>query len=58
VQWTAFRKRIGLEFLSEDFNQAVQQLELFLSPIVKALIEKGSHEESWIAPDTWQGNQP
>lgn len=58
VQWTAFRKRIGLEFLPEDFNQIVQQLELFLSPIVKALIEKGSYGESWIASDTWQGNQP
>lgn len=58
VQWTAFRKRIGLEFLPEDFNQVVQQLDLFLSPIVKDLIEKGSYGESWIAPDTWQGNQP
>jgi len=57
VQLTAFRKRIGLEFLPEDFNQVVQQLELFLSPIVKALIEKGSYGESRIAPDTWQGHQ-
>jgi len=57
VQWTAFRKRIGLEFLPEDFNQIVQQLELFLTPIVKALIEKESYGDSWIAPDTWQRNQ-
>jgi predicted nucleotidyltransferase component of viral defense system len=51
VQWTAFRKRIGLEFLPEDFNQVVQQLELFLSPVVKGLTEKGTHGDGWIAPD-------
>lgn len=57
VQWTAFRKRIGLEFLPGDFNQIVQQLEKFLSPIVKALLEKGIYGEGWIAPDKWQSNQ-
>ena len=57
TQWTAFRKRIGLEFLPEDFNQVVQQLELFLSPVVKGLTEKGTHGVGWNAPETWQGNQ-
>lgn len=58
VQWTAFRKRIGLEFLPEDFNQVVQHLELFLSPVVKALMEKRTNGDGWIAPDTWQGSDP
>ncbi|NTW84246.1 MAG: nucleotidyl transferase AbiEii/AbiGii toxin family protein [Chlorobiaceae bacterium] len=57
VQWTAFRKRIGLEFLPGDFNQVVQQLELFLAPVVKGLKEKGTLGDGWIAPDKWQGNQ-
>jgi hypothetical protein len=45
VQWTTFRKRIGLEFLPGDFNQVVQQLE------------KETYGEGWIAPDKWQSNQ-
>lgn len=57
VQWTTFRKRIGLEFLPGDFNQVVQQLEKFLSPIVKALLEKETYGEGRIAPDKWQSNQ-
>jgi len=36
VQWNAFRKRIGLEYLPASFADVVQQVQVFLSPAVEA----------------------
>ncbi|MGB7510440.1 MAG: hypothetical protein WBP54_04020 [Pelodictyon phaeoclathratiforme] len=40
MQWNAFRKRIGLEYLPVSFADVVQQVQVFLSPAVEALRAK------------------
>jgi len=56
VQWNAFRKRIGLEYLPSSFADVVQQVQVFLSPAVEALGAKRFFQDNWIAPDSWRSN--
>lgn len=56
VQWNAFRKRIGLEYLLVSFADVVQQVQVFLSPTVEALRAKRFFKDNWIAPDSWRSS--
>ena len=56
VQWNAFRKRIGLEYLPVSFADVVQQVQVFLSPTVEALRAKRYFQDNWIAPDSWRSS--
>lgn len=54
VQWKAFRKRLRNEYVPDKFEEVVQQLQVFLAPVVEAIIAKKRFVDIWIAPDSWQ----
>ncbi|PWW82170.1 hypothetical protein CR164_07505 [Prosthecochloris marina] len=54
VQWKAFRKRLPNESVPEMFDEVVQQLQVFLAPVVEAIGVKKRFVDIWIAPDSWQ----
>ncbi len=53
VQWKAFRKRLPNEYVPEKFDEVVQQLQVFLAPVVEAISAKKRFVDIWVAPDSW-----
>ena len=54
VQWKAFRKRLPNESVPDKFDEVVQQLQVFLAPVVEAISAKKRFVDIWVAPDSWQ----
>ena len=54
VQWKAFRKRLPNEPVPAKFDEVVQQLQVFLAPVVEAISVKKRFVNIWMAPDSWQ----
>jgi len=55
VAWTAFRKRLDQEAIPESFAEVVAVVDVFLSPVVKAMIAKRPVPTSWSAAGPWHG---
>ncbi|TCD46838.1 nucleotidyl transferase AbiEii/AbiGii toxin family protein [Chlorobium sp. N1] len=53
VQWVAFRKRLGLTYVPERFDEVVEQVIAYLSPVSGALLGDKVFRQGWIPPDTW-----
>ncbi len=56
VQWTAFRKRIGQDYIPSEFEEIVAHLNEFLSPIATTLTltTDNKFDNNWSAPGPWQ----
>ncbi len=50
VQWTAFRKRLGQDYIPSDFEEIVTHLNNFLTPIVATLATNKKFDGKWSAP--------
>lgn len=54
VQWTAFIKRLGLEYVPANFEEIVTSVEAFLMPMVSALISNTEPPVLWHASKSWK----
>ncbi|MCG8342714.1 MAG: nucleotidyl transferase AbiEii/AbiGii toxin family protein [Chlorobiales bacterium] len=55
VQWKAFRKRLRNEYdVPDKFDEVVQQLQVFLAPVMEAISAKKRFVDIWMAPDSGQ----
>lgn len=53
VQWKAFYKRLGQEYVPYDFNEVVADIEVFLRPIVSSLKNGAQASSEWHASGAW-----
>jgi len=53
VQWAAFHKRLKQHHVPASFSEIVVGVGRFLSPISKALVNKGEPPTSWTALGPW-----
>ena len=53
VQWAAFCRRIGLEYLPKNFSDIVSQVAYFLTPIIESTLSDQPFEKSWKAAKKW-----
>jgi len=49
VQWTAFRKRLGQDYIPSEFEEIVTHLNDFLAPIVATLAANKKFNGKWSA---------
>jgi hypothetical protein len=54
-QWASFHKRLNQPLIPESFEKVVKQIELFLAPIVKSVLNKNKRAATWLAPGPWKG---
>ncbi|PIE36904.1 MAG: hypothetical protein CSA54_02745 [Gammaproteobacteria bacterium] len=54
VQWTAFRKRLGQEYLPKELAEVIEQLSAFLTTVVEAAQNGDEFDMCWVAPFGWQ----
>ncbi len=54
VQWMAFRKRLRQEHLPTEFDDIVSQLNVFLSPVVDALLSGEQFDKKWTVVGNWE----
>ena len=52
--WNAFRNRLGLDHVPEDFGKVVAAVEIFIKPIADALASDTDKAQQWKAPGPWQ----
>ncbi len=53
-QWTAFRKRLGQDYIPSEFEEIVTHLSNFLAPITATLAINKKFDGKWLAPGPWQ----
>jgi len=51
--WQMFLKRINANEASESFPEVIKQIENFLRPVVRFLVQGEDNPGHWKAPDTW-----
>lgn len=54
VQWIAFRKRLGQEYVPSELADIINQLAAFLTPVVETVQNGDAFDKHWIAPLGWQ----
>ena len=53
VQWTAFRKRLGQEYVPSELADIINQLSAFLTPVVETARNGYEFDKHWIAALDW-----
>lgn len=54
IQWTAFRKRLGQEYVPSELVDIINQLAAFLRPVVETAQSGDAFDKRWIAPLGWK----
>ncbi|CAN5581632.1 nucleotidyl transferase AbiEii/AbiGii toxin family protein [soil metagenome] len=54
IQWTAFHKRINQPSVPSSFKEIVNQIEIFITPISKAVTANSKPPSVWKAPGPWK----
>lgn len=54
IQWTAFRKRLGQEYVPSELVDIINQLSAFLTPVVETAQNGDAFDKRWIAPLGWK----
>ncbi|MFC1559054.1 nucleotidyl transferase AbiEii/AbiGii toxin family protein [Gemmatimonadota bacterium] len=52
-QWSAFRHRSRLKDGNEDFPSIIEEISVFLRPVVEAIVSGSQLDEQWQAPGPW-----
>lgn len=53
VQWVAFRRRLQLSYMTENFNDTIKDLKAFLEPVAMAITEKKEFNKNWQPAGFW-----
>lgn len=53
IQWAAFLRKSKLVDASGSFSEVVQEIQSFLSPVLRALVMNHSFAARWTAKDRW-----
>nr|WP_319417357.1 nucleotidyl transferase AbiEii/AbiGii toxin family protein [Marispirochaeta aestuarii] len=54
IQWSAFRRRMKLEYIPASFEQIAQVVSDFLIPVVTALSHESPFSMQWTPAHGWQ----
>ncbi len=52
-QWNSFIQKSNLPVTPDDFTQAMDQVEIFIFPLVQACKMNNAYKSTWLAPGPW-----
>lgn len=54
VQWNAFRKKMGIDTVPEEFSKIVHHIEKFLEPAIAGIRSQSDSDLQWETPGPWK----